>query len=470
MIIAHNLAAMNTGRQHNIVVENQKKESERLSSGYRINRAADDAAGLAISEKMRGQVRGLRRASENLQDGIAMVQTADGAMGEISSILQRMRELSVQGANDTNHTDDRAAIQMELNELVKEIDRIGEETEFNKKKILQGVAVTREYVIPASTATIVEYSGGVIPSIVNYSGSVDFDDSPPYTGSQTSKTMDFSGVTDANKNNLIGEGFKLICTLGCRQEFAFVFRDSSGAFAATNGINDTTPGAVIANGGTSNSKVFEIDINSFHSGKELVSNIFSYVQDFLNGGTGNHIGHDNQIATDATGNKLTIYGSGIWGEFQAGVATVTTKHIPEQRYTMTYNEPGDRVIQAGANAGQIILLHFPVISSNTLGLYNLNVSSHEAAGRSISYIDNAIKNLSSYRSQMGAYQNRMEHAVKVDDTAGENMQASESLIRDQDMASAIMNYTKNDVLAQAGVYMMLHAKASSEAVLQLLNS
>lgn len=217
-------------------------------------------------------------------------------------------------------------------------------------------------------------------------------------------------------------------------------------------------------------KVFEIDINSFHSGNELVNNIFSYVQDTLNNGVGNNIGHDNQIATDDTGNKLTIYGSGTLGEFQAGLATVTTKHIPEQRYTMTYNVPGNRVIQSGANAGQVILLDFPIISSNTLGLYNLKVSSHEAAGNTIDYIDNAIKNINSYRSKMGAYQNRMEYAIKVDDNAAENTQASESLIRDQDMASAIINYAKNDVLTQAGAYMMLHAKTSGDVALQLLNA
>jgi flagellin len=138
MIVQHNMAALNTNRQLGATNTNLAKSTEKLSSGYRINRAGDDAAGLSISEKMRGQIRGLEQGSTNAQDGISLIQTAEGALNEVHSVLQRMRELSVQGANDTNVSADRAAINKELTALKDEINRIGEATEYNTMKLLNG--------------------------------------------------------------------------------------------------------------------------------------------------------------------------------------------------------------------------------------------------------------------------------------------------------------------------------------------
>ncbi len=138
MIIQHNMPAANTNRQLGITNGNLQKSTEKLSSGYRINRAGDDAAGLSISEKMRGQIRGLNQASTNAQDGISMIQTAEGAMNELHSVVQRMRELTVQAANDTNVAEDRMAIQSEIKQLSEEIDRIAQSTEFNTMKLLNG--------------------------------------------------------------------------------------------------------------------------------------------------------------------------------------------------------------------------------------------------------------------------------------------------------------------------------------------
>lgn len=142
MIVQHNMASANTNRQLGITGSNLAKSTEKLSSGYKINRAADDAAGLSISEKMRGQIRGLNRASDNAQDGISLIQTAEGALSETQSILQRMRELAVQSSNDTNSSDDRTAIKDELTQLTGEIDRIANQTEFNTKKLLDGTYST----------------------------------------------------------------------------------------------------------------------------------------------------------------------------------------------------------------------------------------------------------------------------------------------------------------------------------------
>lgn len=158
MIIQHNMTAMNTNRQLGITTKHLAKSTEKLSSGYRINRAGDDAAGLSISEKMRGQIRGLEQASRNAQDGVSLIQTAEGAMNEIHAIMQRMRELAVQAANDTNVTIDRQAIRDELNQLSSEITRINDETEFNTMKLLNGTFTGRSLQVGANTGQSISFS------------------------------------------------------------------------------------------------------------------------------------------------------------------------------------------------------------------------------------------------------------------------------------------------------------------------
>ncbi|MFW5650219.1 MAG: flagellin [Acetivibrio ethanolgignens] len=179
MIVQHNMTAANTNRQLGITTGNLQKSSEKLSSGYRVNRAGDDAAGLSISEKMRGQIRGLEQASTNAQDGISLIQTAEGALNEIHSVIQRMRELTVQAANDTNVTADRTAIKEELSALTSEIDRIASQTEFNTMKLLSGGVQNLNFQVGANkgqnitlTISSVTASGlglsGIYSNVENY--------------------------------------------------------------------------------------------------------------------------------------------------------------------------------------------------------------------------------------------------------------------------------------------------------------
>ena len=158
MIVQHNMTAANTNRQLGITTGNLAKNSEKLSSGYRINRAGDDAAGLSISEKMRGQIRGLEQASTNAQDGISLVQTAEGALNEVQSVLQRMRELTVQAANDTNVTADRQAIAKEVHALTSEINRIAAQTEFNTMKLLSGGFTNKQLQVGANSKQMITFS------------------------------------------------------------------------------------------------------------------------------------------------------------------------------------------------------------------------------------------------------------------------------------------------------------------------
>ena len=269
MVVQHNLTAMNANRQLGITTGSQAKASEKLSSGYRINRAGDDAAGLSISEKMRSQIRGLNKASTNAQDGVSLIQTAEGALNEAHAILQRMNELATQAANDTNTTVDRDAIQAEINQLTSEIDRISSTTQFNTMNLLDGT----------------------------------------------------------------------------------------------------------------------------FSGKNL---------------------------------------------------------------------------QVGALAGQVIGIGISSMSASGLSVTGLTVADNTKAGTAMTAVQNAIKQLSTQRSQLGAIQNRLEHTIANLDTTSENTQAAESRIRDTDMAETMVEYSKNNILAQAGQAMLAQANQSTQGVLSIL--
>jgi len=269
MRINNNIMALNAHRQLAINQSNSAKSMEKLSSGYRINRAGDDAAGLAISEKMRAQIRGLKQASRNAQDGISLIQTAEGALNESHAILQRMRELAVQSANDTNVDDDREALQKEVQALIDELDRIGNNTEFNTQKLLDG--------------------------------------------------------------------------------------------------------------------------------------------------------------------------------------TFTSK-----------------LIHIGANTGQTLEIKINDMTASGLGVSDVDISTQSGANDAIATIDDAIKELSEERSQLGAWQNRLEHTIANLNNARENLQAAESRIRDVDMAEEIMAFTKNNILQQAATAMLAQANLAPQSVLQLL--
>ena len=269
MVVQHNLTAMNANRQLGVTTSAQAKSTEKLSSGYRINRAGDDAAGLTISEKMRSQVRGLNKASTNAQDGVSLIQVAEGALAETHSILQRMNELATQAANDTNTTIDRNAVQKEINQLVSEIDRIQSTTQFNTMNLLDG---------------------------------------------------------------------------------------------------------------------------SF-SGKNL---------------------------------------------------------------------------QVGSLSGQAISISISNMNSSSLKVTNMSVDSYASAGSAMDKIQSAINSVSEQRSYLGALQNRLEHTIANLDNISENTQAAESRLRDTDMADEMVEYSKNNILAQAGQSMLAQANQSNQGVLSLL--
>ncbi|MEK4146241.1 flagellin [Robertmurraya sp. FSL W8-0741] len=318
MIINTNVSALNTYRQMGVNNNAGAKAMEKLSSGLRINRAGDDAAGLAISEKMRAQVRGLDQASRNSQDGISMIQTAEGALQETQNILQRMRELATQAANDTNVDVDRNEIQKEINELTSEINRIANTTEFNTQKML----------------------------------------------------------------NTSGAGFTATFQVGAN------------------------------NGQSMSIKIYDMSAKAL--GLEGTAN-------------GNHA----EGASLASG-RLNVGTGAVDGAVYAAASGVTNGT--------------DSTAQGAA----------------------LSVASHEDAAAAIEVINSAIEAVSAQRSNLGAYQNRLEHTISNLNNSSENLSAAESRIRDVDMAKEVMEMTRANILGQASQAMLAQANQKPQSVLQLL--
>lgn len=391
MRINNNLMAMNTHRQMGVTQGQQTKSMEKLSSGFRINRAGDDAAGLAISEKMRGQIRGLSQASRNAQDGISLIQTAEGALGETHNMLQRMRELAVQSNNGTNTSDDLAEIQKEITELSSEMNRIADKTEFNTKTLLTGSLGVQA---ANGTTTVAEFTAAGV-------------------------SFDMAGVAD-------GETLTITFTANASgtPDTMTIAGTNSGISQTLSIGDDGAATAVVSAGTTLNFDALGLKMN-FSADTNLASSI---------GG--------------ATIAGETVKAAGTTLSFQIGANQNTTLDI----------SIGDmRASSLGSTAA----------NANVANIAAVNVST-QAFDDNIDVIDEAIKKVSAQRSQLGAYQNRLEHTIANLDTSAENLQASESRVRDVDMAKEMMEFTKNNILQQAAQSMLAQANQAPQGVLQLL--
>ncbi len=340
MIVQHNMSAANTNRQLGITNGNLSKSTEKLSSGYRINRAGDDAAGLSISEKMRGQIRGLEQGSTNAQDGISLIQTAEGALNEVHSVLQRMRELAVQGSNDTNVTEDRTSIYEEMEQLAKEINRIGCTTEFNTMKLFA--------------------SEDMLSGMQDDLGELE------YNTDKASEKFE-SMISLANLDDEVNANLQV----GANSAQSIKFR---------MGTLDTS----------------KLNYPGAEDGEEV--NLASFSDGVIEGGT--------------------LYN--IKEKLDAGVDGSSFEDV------------------------------------------------HKAFTAAVTDIDIATSFVSKSRSYLGAIQNRLEHTIANADNTAENLQASESRIRDVNMAEEMVQYSKSSILQQAGQSMLAQANQSTQGVLTLL--
>ncbi|QXE20235.1 flagellin [Clostridium sp. 001] len=608
MIINHNLMANNAIRNMNINSGNASKSMQKLSSGLRINSAADDAAGLAISEKMRGQINGLDQASSNSQDGISMIQTAEGALNETTSILQRMKQLATQSANDTNVGDDRSQIQSEMNQLTSEINRIGNTTEFNTQKLLDGGASASGVKNSSTEATGVAAKGGEIKAL----NAIDIGNSAISNTNDSALTLTFLVTDNGSKAvtfTVNGASFK---TLYDQTDAGKAGKDatndmrraaiqkvlgeisSSSAFTMPNGTNlSKVTLADVANITVSDDGKFSIsskvggkDIEIYKTtstqfgtllgiaagtttvGKGTVQEEATIIgtksiqgTDMLNrddwagktftvtydGKTAN-ITLGASIGTSSAGtisvtNLKAAFNTAFSSVFGSGAVAASIGTNPNNiNDTKTYFKfktttaaadnaqgiapdveisgdnlnqllgdfvPGSSAIggtfkavfQIGANMGQSFEMDVKDMRARALNISgttaggdqgiidgakftstktvsngtdnnniesSLDISSHDTATAAIKVLDNAINAVSAQRSQLGAYQNRLEHTINNLGTSSENLTSAESRIRDVDMAKEMSNYSKNNILQQAAQAMLAQANQQPQQVLQLL--
>ena len=407
MVIQHNLTAMNANRMLNVTTSAQSKSAEKLSSGYKINRAADDAAGLSISEKMRKQIRGLTQASSNAQDGVSAVQTAEGALTEVHSMLQRMNELAVQSANGTNSQSDRKAIQDEIDQLTSEIDRVSETTKFNETYLLKGDSTK------AAKANFMKSDYAIKDGTKLY----------------------LEGETNADKN-LTGNELKEAIASGAK-----IYTETAGA----NKQDKNTTSTLAVKGSD-----------------------YAYVTKLYDK-KGNAVTAEQIIAKKAADGTDAATDGYFTSEGGKGVAV---KAADAATFTEAYDVNGaisfSLHVGADSAADNKIEVKIESMSAAGIGVKGLNVSTEDDATAAIDRIAEAVQKVSSQRSTLGAAQNRLEHTIANLDNVVENTTSAESRIRDTDMAQEMVNYSKNNILAQAGQSMLAQANQSNQGVLSLL--
>ncbi|MBR1737587.1 MAG: hypothetical protein IJ736_11335, partial [Firmicutes bacterium] len=425
------------------------------------------------------------------QDGISLVQVADGGLSEVANMLQRMREFAVQSANDTNTNEDRQKIQKEVDELAAEIDRTGQDTEYNEIKVLLQNGPTPRKTVTTSVETITEvtypntgtevpYIKGGLPGAMQtviggqksyltkgatYTDLVDASGNAANVSNLASYTLDFSDITSAAQwSELDGYAFTFNCSLGCQQEFTFKFNNS------TSGIADKTEGANIDRGGTANNKVFEVGTLGYENGAAFVSALQTKIQSLS---STSHVGHDNEISFSSDMTRITISGSsgggGNNGYVIAGIPTVTETGREVTSYEYDYTDmQQDLILHIGANKDQIMELDMPYITVGELGIGSLDVSTRNGAETSIGQIANGLKYVAEERARMGAYMNRLEYTSNNLQVTSENLSAARSRIEDADMAKEMMEFTRTNVLEQAATSMLAQSNAVPQNVLQLL--
>lgn len=453
MVVQHNLTAMNANRMLGITTGQQAKSSEKLSSGYRINRAADDAAGLTISEKMRKQIRGLDQVSTNAQDGVSAVQTAEGALTEVHSMLQRMNELATQASSGTNSQADRDAIQDEIEQLTTEIDRVAETTKFNEIYLLKGDSGKK-------TINMEAHDAGLKGTLVdNGDGTASFAMDALAAGDKVSiggKEYTIGSTADEAKALYAGvavDGSETVTVNGTEYTVQNTTPDTGAGEISKADLDAlVVAGATVEYDGTSITVMNDPDGDGIDDNNAtVVSAEVAYDLAAAELLAANRIG-DTLGSADVTNNDDGTFDITLG---QAEVANVLSFNLH---------------VGADADLTNKIQVNIETMNSEYLGIKGLNVSDTTgmAATYAIDAIADAISKVSSQRSSLGAVQNRLEHTIANLDNVVENTTAAESRIRDTDMAEEMVEYSKNNILAQAGQSMLAQANQSTQGVLSLL--
>ncbi|MCI7108134.1 MAG: flagellar hook protein [Agathobacter sp.] len=489
MVVQHNMQAMNANRMLNITTSSQSKATEKLSSGYKINRAADDAAGLSISEKMRKQIKGLDQASTNAQDGISAVQTAEGALTEVHSMLQRMNELATQAANGTNSESDRQAIQNEIAQLTTEIDRVAETTKFNETYLLKGNGKTTTNVISAKDAGIIGSLTGVGTGTGVFKmdalkfGSTITIGSKGYTIGTTISDIR-EAITDGKFVSTKPGAGSIIQINGTEYTIA---KDKASVDTAENVLLATQIASLVKDGDkvivgtqtmvamTENATTGKVDgVGDNDASVISAKKAYSLIADELRKASsiGTDAGHEAKVTktTATVGGTGTVNANWKTGTQYANDNTQITFIISEG--TVQSTQGLQMGLHVGADADETNKITFTIDSMTAAGLgvkgLNLVDTTGAKATYAIDTIAEAISKVSAQRSSLGAIQNRLEHTINNLDNVVENTTSAESQIRDTDMAEEMVEYSKNNILAQAGQSMLAQANQATQGVLSLL--
>lgn len=409
MRINTNTAAMNTYSRLGQANKSKSNSLAKLSSGLRINKAGDDAAGLAISEKMKNQISGMKQASRNAQDGISLIQTAEGALNETHSILNRMRDLTVQASNGTNTEEDKVAIQAELTSLTAEVDRIASDTEFNTQGLMNKTEIT-----------------------------------------EASVKENFDPTVNTNDNMLLAKAINKT--------------NSNSALAGDGNVTNADMATALKN--LTSEKLDDVVVEYNSTKAEDITADKTTVEGFSTSTKQ----EDYKTVADKYGVAGTAGANATDGEIatlndaiaKAETTTLSKSDLGETRDT-EFN------FQIGANAGEKISVEIKNMSTKGLGISDIDVTSNkQTTDEILGDLDKAIADVSTQRANLGAVQNRLDHTVSNLSTTRENLNEANSRIRDVDMAEEMMDFTKSNILSQASTAMLAQANQMPQGVLQLL--
>lgn len=508
MKIQNNITAANAHRQYTVNNENTAKAAEKLSSGYRINSAGDDAAGLAISEKMRAQIRGLDTASKNSQDAISLIQTAEGALSETHSMLQRMNELAVQSSTGTGEDFDRAASNAEFEQLKLEINDIASQTTFNNMNLLDGSLGTGKMLVDTADATGTTIKAGV--TLNGTVGTLITSHTGVTAGTAGTFTLTQGSGVDADKLNIVFAPSAGGTSTTTSVKFSDVYQSGGGTgdsfsidlsaagLGSVKGVltANVTESTMLASFTGSNDTItvkpwYTENRNTTSGVTGLAANTVSFAGVTATGDFSFTASGTNLIIKDSSGATLKSVSPADLAANGVGTIDLTDIGLGTLSFTGSTGDPtvanevtdiasigtlhagnatngGALQVQVGALEGEQLSVQIQQMNSGALGVQGLSISDQPSAGTAITATREAINTVSTQRALLGATSNRLGHRIANLNVSSENAQAAESRIRDVDMAKEMTNFTKQGILASAATAMLAQANAAPQNVLQLL--
>ena len=461
MRLNHNALAYTANNNLNAINNNLTKSMQRLSSGSKVNKSSDDPAAKAISQRMEAQIRGLTKAVDNSNDGISLIQTAEGALDEVHSILARIRELAVRGANEVYAEEDKDAMQDEIKQLQEELDRISETTEFNGRKLLNGELNKKGYV-DTDGLSIVEIGGDIEP------GEYGLTITRTGTQAQTNITPLAAGttITQDQAGTLLINDFEIEIRVGM----------------TTDEVNEKIRNAASKIGIDYNARTGEMTSQQYGKSQSItVEASTDGLKALLGAGqptvygtdakaefrteNGKRVGFADTATVDTEGNRITVTDKNGFKMVYDAELSSQTGGVGDA--TVTVLSAGPMVLQIGNNEGQTVNINISKTTAESLEIDHINVYTSAYAQEAIERVDNAVAKISGIRSALGAYQNRLDHTVNNLETADENLTSAVSRIRDTDMAEEITEYTQQNVLSQSALQMLVKSNARPEGLLQL---